>query len=558
MKRKIGKISIVVIIFSLIMICSPMPLQAAPVDDDQIEQAIEAGLVFLAEQQNTVDGYWDGSDRVGHTAFAVLKMEDRAIELGFDPFEEEYIYSENIKKGLNFIFSKAKVMDSKIYFYDTSSWHSVYETSVAMMAIAASNDPSRIVVVPSSLVNGLTYEEVEQGALEYLEYAQNADGGWGYYKDDLLDTTRSDNSNTGYAALGLIYAQNKFGLTISPGVKGLLSEWIDFIQNQPGPADDGWEIDPDGGSGYADPDQWVNILKTGNLLFEMAFVGDVSETARAKAAINYIERHWNDESMDPGWKGWYWWSPIDNDGDGLIDEDPVDGIDNDFDGLIDEDPQQPHYQAMYTTMKGLEAMGIDTIMVNGEKIDWFDEFCTAIVNTQSDDGSWPYDYWGDDILATEWALLTLEKVVEIPLIPVFVDIKPGSWPNPINPRSKGVIPVAICGTEEFDVTTIDPVTIQITTEDIMMMIVVSPLRWSYEDVATPYTGEEGGGHELTGDGIIDLVLHFDTQEVVENLGLYYYAGTTIHLLIKGNLYEEEGSTPIQGQDFVWILDKEKK
>ncbi|CAG0972866.1 hypothetical protein METP3_01597 [Methanosarcinales archaeon] len=35
------------------------------------------------------------------------------------------------------------------------------------------------------------------------------------------------------------------------------------------------------------------------------------------------------------------WQQIDNDGDGLFDEDPVDGIDNDADLLIDEDDKEP-------------------------------------------------------------------------------------------------------------------------------------------------------------------------------------------------------------------------
>jgi hypothetical protein len=35
------------------------------------------------------------------------------------------------------------------------------------------------------------------------------------------------------------------------------------------------------------------------------------------------------------------WNQVDNDGDGLFDEDPPDGIDNDLDGLIDEDGVEP-------------------------------------------------------------------------------------------------------------------------------------------------------------------------------------------------------------------------
>jgi hypothetical protein len=41
-------------------------------------------------------------------------------------------------------------------------------------------------------------------------------------------------------------------------------------------------------------------------------------------------------------------------------------------------------------------------------------------------------------------------------VAVPIDIKPGSFPNSINPQSKGVIPVAILTTDTFDATTVDP------------------------------------------------------------------------------------------------------
>jgi uncharacterized repeat protein (TIGR01451 family) len=87
-------------------------------------------------------------------------------------------------------------------------------------------------------------------------------------------------------------------------------------------------------------------------------------------------------------------------------------------------------------------------------------------------------------------------------IEVSVDIKPGSCPNPINTKSKGVLPVAICGTEDFDVMTIDPASIELTIEG--LDVGVAPLRWSLEDVATPYTGDEDCCHELNGDGYLDM------------------------------------------------------
>ena len=93
-----------------------------------------------------------------------------------------------------------------------------------------------------------------------------------------------------------------------------------------------------------------------------------------------------------------------------------------------------------------------------------------------------------------------------------IDIKPTSCPNPLNTKSNGVIPVAILGTADFDVTLIDP--------DTVLLEGISPLRWDWEDVATPfepYTGKEYcelDCNTLGPDGFLDLTLKFDTQELL--------------------------------------------
>ena len=77
---------------------------------------------------------------------------------------------------------------------------------------------------------------------------------------------------------------------------------------------------------------------------------------------------------------------------------------------------------------------------------------------------------------------------------VYIDIKPGSDLNSINPRSRGVIPVAILTTKDFDATAVNPSTVlfgKTGTE-------ASPFHFAFEDV--------------DGDGNIDMILHFRTQE----------------------------------------------
>ena len=152
-------------------------------------------------------------------------------------------------------------------------------------------------------------------------------------------------------------------------------------------------------------------------------------------------------------------------------------------------------------------------------------------------------------------------VDEIPM--VSVDIKPGSCPNPLNVRSRGVLPVAIFGAEGFDVENIDPDSIGIPIEGLEELI--KPIRYSYDDVGAPSTGdpcvcEELDDEELdedisTPDGFMDLTLKFKTQELVDALGLRDIdSKTIIPLTIK--METEDGA--FVGEDCVKIINNFKR
>jgi len=504
---------------------------------EQIEAAVANGLGWLATQQQG-DGSWlySGSPScytdIATTAIVVLKFEERAKELGVDPFDPEgYEYASNVTNGLNYIFANA-VDDPpngvKLPCYET------YNTGAALMAVSASNAPTRLIT--TGPLAGSTYESAASGMLSWLGYAQNTAegfaacdvGGWGY---NAPSDGWSDQSNSGYATLGLGFAAAPapagFELAIPVDVLSRLSLYIDNVQDPV----DGDTYSYDGGSWYEPCNmyKWVNILKTGNLLYEMGLVGDDPATSpRVQDAIAYIEAHWNDTGQQPefpstslGWKD--------------------------------------AYQAMFAMMKGLESLGIETLTVGGSDIDWFDEVSDVIVANQAGDGSMDrlnaLISEGEDsaILRTAWALLTLERVVPQFNVPVPVDIHPTSCPNPINVGSKGLTPVAILGTESFDVTTVDPATV--------LLQGVAPIRWANEDVATPYEpllGKEGAYacNELGGDGFLDLTLKFETPMLAAAFGDVSDREVLI-VPLTGNLKEEFGGTPIVGEDVVIILKKGK-
>ena len=120
-------------------------------------------------------------------------------------------------------------------------------------------------------------------------------------------------------------------------------------------------------------------------------------------------------------------------------------------------------------------------------------------------------------------------------IQVSVDIKPSSCPNPLNVKDKGVLPVAVLGTEDFDVFDIDPASIRLEG--------VAPIRSSYEDTDDCDCKKKGP------DGYIDIVLQFNTQEIVAALDSVY-DGDELLLTITGETHD---GTLIEGTDFVIII-----
>ena len=114
---------------------------------------------------------------------------------------------------------------------------------------------------------------------------------------------------------------------------------------------------------------------------------------------------------------------------------------------------------------------------------------------------------------------------------VLIDIKPCSFPNSINLRSKGVIPVAILSTHHFDATKVNPRT--------ALLAGVPPKMWSYEDV---------GSECHRDDGRQDLMLHYSTEAIADALKALPSLPTRLELT--GLTYRGD---PIKGSDSIRIV-----
>jgi immune inhibitor A len=174
------------------------------------------------------------------------------------------------------------------------------------------------------------------------------------------------------------------------------------------------------------------------------------------------------------------------------------------------------------------------------------------------------DYSGNDTLVAVKNIsdcgptMTADFYVGISVdIYIALDVKPSSCPNPLNVKSKGVLPIAIIGTEGLDVAHIDPSSIQ--------LMFVDPLRFNYEDVSAPYYPLVGKASQYDcteegPDGFMDMTLKFDTQLIVQALefiGGPLNDGEEILVTLTGNLLPEYGGTPIIGEDVIRIIKKGK-
>lgn len=95
----------------------------------------------------------------------------------------------------------------------------------------------------------------------------------------------------------------------------------------------------------------------------------------------------------------------------------------------------------------------------------------------------------------------IAKFVDV--LNVSVDIKPGSFPNSINLGSNGAVPVAILGSEAFDVSSIDPTTVTLAS---------APVR--LKGKGTPMASL----NDVNDDGILDLVVHVETEALQLSYG----------------------------------------
>jgi hypothetical protein len=149
-----------------------------------------------------------------------------------------------------------------------------------------------------------------------------------------------------------------------------------------------------------------------------------------------------------------------------------------------------------------------------------------------DDNPYPYGnmFWCSQTSANEIDL-NFRTFALLDILSVQIDIKPGSDPSCFNNDGHGVIPVAILGTADFDVSQIDAGSVQLEGLEVSAKGKSNKLLAAYEDV--------------NGDDFTDLVLKIEDVDGTFTQG----SGSAT---LTGNLLPEFGGTPIEGTGEICI------
>jgi hypothetical protein len=138
------------------------------------------------------------------------------------------------------------------------------------------------------------------------------------------------------------------------------------------------------------------------------------------------------------------------------------------------------------------AQVLDHVLISGNLFDCFSRFHYARNNADS-----PETFRGDFSRPERVSDhdMPVAYFFQTP-IPVMVDIRPGTFPNPINLGANGVVPVAILSSATFDAAQVNPLSVELAGANVRLRGNGTP-QASLEDV--------------NGDGRRDLVLHVNTS-----------------------------------------------
>jgi hypothetical protein len=371
------------------------------------QNAIDAGLAYL-NSTKVVSGsqaYWSyyGTDYGAQaaTGAALLAFTDQY----YKPIKWNGAdYSTLVMQATNYLLGSAQSITLTPNWTGVTGtgliWggpatnyeESTYVTGLVVPALArlvnnpyggsALLTPSTPIVSSNPAVNGLTYTQVLQKAIDTMAWGQtgpgnNRYGGWRY----VPNSGDSDMSTSQWPVIDFLFTSAP-GLGVSvpnlANMKTALQSWIANCQYA------------DGGVDYQPSYGIVNNTHAGGFLLSNFFAGGGGSAVNA---LNWLNSHWLDGNSS-------WWG---NEG-------------NPYAMWAD-------YKALETLFGTTGAGPITNLHTKTTAIDpgavwnWWEDYCQWLVLNQNSNGSWNGDYYWTGPMATAWDIniLNATRTIVVPL-----------------------------------------------------------------------------------------------------------------------------------------------
>ena len=348
---------------------------------NEVKIALDKGLAWLKARQNE-DGSWSTTDHPALSALPLLAFQ-REPTGRFTAEQPDFL-----KKGYAFLRGNAKP-DGGIYNVGLSN----YNTSVALMALLAKNDPADEPLIESArkFVAGQQASGLAKPELN---------GGFGYGPTGSSPKRQHpdlDNTVVSLEALRA-YARARPTKELAAGKDLNWQAAIDFVsrcQNLPATNKEPWASDDPANKGgfiyypgfsNAGEQELPGGRKALRSYGTISYAGLLSfiyaelpkDDQRVVAALDWLKKNYTlEENPGMGQAGFYYY--------------------------------------LHLAAKGLASAGIETLETgNGKRADWTHEIATRLMNLQAADGSWVNDTarWmeKDPVLVTSYGVMTLEII----------------------------------------------------------------------------------------------------------------------------------------------------
>jgi PKD repeat protein len=366
--------------------------------------AIARGLWWLHTTQNHVSGRWThekGFYYASAAASALLPLQMNGYRIVGDPRNDPYV--ETVRKGFDYLFATLVPVDiaPRDGQNPDSNFNQIglgvqsdragYETGMAMDAIAASQSLLAQAATGDASVKHRFFFDVLTDMVDVHAWGQRISDKWrGGWRYDWSPTRSSDNTVSQWAAIGMLGAQNVFGVPIPEYVKEENRLWLNRTY-------DGTYFGyTAAGSYYSSQYEWYNT--TPSAMVQMAFTGT--------------------RTTDPVWR---------RTEDIVTASKPM------------ATATAKNYYAMFAFTKAMRlAQPRPVVLTQGTGVDWFNDPIIGIrqrlLSGQDADGSWFANYAEDDThvlplnrdLSTAWAITMLTPSLFVPA-PVARITSPARW-----------------------------------------------------------------------------------------------------------------------------------